>query len=35
MVATSENQGLRLTSAGGHVAVYQALRAQLDPRWAR
>lgn len=25
------NQGLRPTSSGGHVAVYDAVRAQLDP----
>lgn len=31
MVAILENQGLRPTSFGGHVAVYQAVRAQLDP----
>lgn len=29
--AILENQGLRPTSAGGHLAAYEALRAQLDP----
>ncbi len=31
LVAILENEGLRPTSAGGHVAVYEAVRAQLDP----
>ena len=31
LVAILENQGLRPTSAGGHVAVLEAVRAQLDP----
>lgn len=31
LTAILENQGLRPTSAGGHVAVYDAVRAQLDP----
>ena len=26
-----ENQGLRATSRGGHIAVYEAVNAQLDP----
>jgi len=26
-----ENQGLRPTTRGGHLAVYQAIRVQLDP----
>lgn len=29
--AILENQGLRPTSAGGHLAAYHAVRAQLDP----
>lgn len=29
--AVLENQGLRSTSRGGHIAVLDALRAQLDP----
>lgn len=29
--AVLENQGLRTTSRGGHVAVLDAVRAQLDP----
>jgi len=29
--AVLENQGLRATSRGGHVAVLDAVRAQLDP----
>lgn len=31
LTAVLENQGLRPTSQGGHMAVYQAVRAQLDP----
>ncbi len=31
MIAVLENEGLRPTSAGGHLAVYHAARAQLDP----
>jgi hypothetical protein len=31
LVAVLENQGLRPTSRGGHVAVYEAVSAQLDP----
>ncbi|MDT0201647.1 hypothetical protein [Nocardioides sp. AE5] len=29
--AVLANQGLRPTTRGGHLAVYQAVRAQLDP----
>lgn len=31
MTAILENQGLRPTISGGHVAVYEAVLAQLDP----
>lgn len=31
LVAVLENQGLRATSRGGHVAVYRSVHAQLDP----
>ena len=31
LAAVLENQGLRATSRGGHVAIYEAVRAQLDP----
>jgi hypothetical protein len=31
LVAVLENQGLRPTSRGGHIAVLEAVRAQLDP----
>ena len=31
LMAVLENQGLRPTSVGGHLAVYDAVRAQLDP----
>lgn len=31
MAAVLENQGLRATSRGGHLAVYRSVRAQLDP----
>jgi hypothetical protein len=31
LCAVLENQGLRATSRGGHIAVYEAVRAQLDP----
>lgn len=31
LVAVLENQGLRATTRGGHLAVYRAVRAQLDP----
>jgi hypothetical protein len=35
MAAVLENQGLRATSRGGHLAVYQSVRAQLDPPMGR
>lgn len=31
LAAILENQGLRATSRGGHLALYEAVRAQLDP----
>jgi hypothetical protein len=31
LTAVLGNQGLRPTSTGGHLAVYEAVRAQLDP----
>jgi hypothetical protein len=31
LVAVLENQGLRPTSRGGHIAVMEAVSAQLDP----
>lgn len=31
LTAVLENQGLRPTTRGGHLAVYEAARAQLDP----
>lgn len=31
LAAVLQNQGLRATSRGGHRAVYEATRAQLDP----
>ncbi|GAB2900600.1 hypothetical protein [Streptomyces mayteni] len=31
LAAVLQNQGLRVTSRGGHRAVYEAVRAQLDP----
>ncbi|MFF2817764.1 hypothetical protein ACFVT9_19825 [Kitasatospora cineracea] len=31
LVAILENQGLRPTSRGGHIAVLEAVGAQLDP----
>ncbi|WP_188195778.1 HEPN domain-containing protein [Nonomuraea sp. SYSU D8015] len=31
LCAVLENQGLRATSRGGHIAVYEAVNAQLDP----
>jgi hypothetical protein len=31
LAAILENQGLRATTRGGHMAVYEAVRAQLDP----
>lgn len=35
LAAVLENQGLRATRAGGHIAVYEAVRAQLDPPMGR
>lgn len=35
LAAVLENQGLRATSRGGHLAVYEAVRAQLDPPMGR
>jgi len=31
LAAVLQNQGLRATSRGGHIAVYEAVFAQLDP----
>jgi hypothetical protein len=31
LCAVLENQGLRATSRGGHICVYDAVSAQLDP----
>jgi hypothetical protein len=31
LTAVLENQGLRPTTRGGHLAAYQAIRAQLEP----
>jgi len=31
LAAVLENQGLRATNRGGHVAVYRSVHAQLDP----
>ncbi|MQY15667.1 hypothetical protein SRB5_58550 [Streptomyces sp. RB5] len=31
LAAVLQNQGLRATSRGGHTAVYESVRAQLDP----
>ncbi|MEU7002766.1 hypothetical protein [Nonomuraea sp. NPDC046570] len=31
LCAVLENQGLRATSRGGHIAIYEAVSAQLDP----
>ncbi|MGB8022443.1 MAG: HEPN domain-containing protein [Candidatus Nanopelagicales bacterium] len=31
LVAVLENQGLRPTRRGGHIAAYEAVRAELDP----
>ncbi|MGD0559490.1 MAG: HEPN domain-containing protein [Streptosporangiaceae bacterium] len=31
LTAILENQGLRATSKGGHIAVFAAVQAQLDP----
>ena len=35
LVAILENQGLRPTSRGGHIAVLEAVSAQLDPPMGR
>lgn len=35
LAAVLENQGLRATTRGGHLAVYDAVRAQLDPPLGR
>lgn len=35
LTAILENQGLRPTTRGGHVAVLEAVRAQLDPPMGR
>lgn len=35
LTAVLENQGLRPTTSGGHLAVYHATRAQLDPPLGR
>lgn len=35
LTAVLEVQGLRPTSTGGHVVIYQALKAQLDPPMGR
>lgn len=35
LAAVLENQGLRPTTRGGHLAVYDAVRAQLDPPMGR
>jgi hypothetical protein len=35
LVAILENQGLRSTSRGGHLAVIDAVRSQLDPPMGR
>ncbi|WP_099020968.1 hypothetical protein [Mycolicibacterium palauense] len=35
LAAVLENEGLRATSRGGHVACYNAVRAQLDPPMGR
>jgi hypothetical protein len=35
LAAILENQGLRATSQGGHIAVYEAVLAQLDPPLGR
>jgi hypothetical protein len=34
LTAILENEGLRPTTRGGHLAVFEAVRAQLGPRWA-
>lgn len=35
LTAVLENQGLRATTRGGHLAVYEAVTAQLDPPLGR
>jgi hypothetical protein len=35
LTAILENQGLRPTSRGGHLAVFEAVRAQVDPPMGR
>ena len=35
LTAVLEVQGLRPTSVGGHVVIYQALKAQIDPPMGR
>ena len=35
LTAILANQGLRPTSRGGHIAVFQSVRAQLDPPMGR
>ncbi|WP_043630071.1 HEPN domain-containing protein [Nonomuraea candida] len=35
LAAVLENQGLRASSRGGHIAVYEAVVAQLDPPLGR
>jgi len=35
LTAVLENQGLRPTTRGGHLAVYEAVRAQFDPPMGR
>jgi hypothetical protein len=35
LTAMLENQGLRPTTRGGHLAAYEAVRAQLDPPMAK
>lgn len=35
LCAILENEGLRATSRGGHIAVYEAITAQLDPPLAQ
>lgn len=35
LAAILENQGLRVTSKGGHIAIFESVRAQLDPPMGR
>ena len=35
LTAILENEGLRPTTRGGHLAVFEAVRAQLDPPMGR